>query len=66
VDAPPAAAALLLGPGGARVPRANLFDWPWHVPAAGAVFALALGGLIAAPAREPSKDRQWSDDGTGV
>jgi hypothetical protein len=24
---------------------ANLFDWPWHVPASGAVFAIALGAL---------------------
>jgi hypothetical protein len=44
------AAAWLLGPAVLAFLAANLFDWPWHVPAAGAVFALALGGLAGATA----------------
>jgi hypothetical protein len=39
---------------------ANLFDWPWHLPVAGAVFALALGALAAASAAraEPLSPRR--------
>jgi hypothetical protein len=44
-----AAAAWLLGPAVLGFLIANLFDWPWHVPASGAVFAIALGALIGAP-----------------
>ena len=44
----PGAAALLLGPAILAFLTANLFDWPWHVPASGALFAIALGGLIGA------------------
>jgi len=40
-----AAAAWLLGPAVLAFLAANLFDWPWHVPASGAVFAIALGAL---------------------
>jgi O-antigen ligase len=40
-----AAAAWLLGPAGIAFLVANLFDWPWHVPASGGVFAIALGAL---------------------
>jgi O-antigen ligase len=40
-----AAAAWLLGPAVIAFLVANLFDWPWHVPASGAVFAIALGAL---------------------
>jgi O-antigen ligase len=43
------AAAWLLGPGALAFLFANLFDWPWHLPAAGAVFALCLGGLAGTP-----------------
>lgn len=41
------AAAWLLGPAVLAFLVANLFDWPSHVPASGAVFALALGALAA-------------------
>jgi O-antigen ligase/polysaccharide polymerase Wzy-like membrane protein len=44
----PGVAAWLLGPAILAFLAANLFDWPWHVPASGALFALALGGLIGA------------------
>jgi hypothetical protein len=44
------AAAWLLGPGALAFLFANLFDWPWHLPAAGAVFALCIGGLAGTPA----------------
>jgi hypothetical protein len=40
-------AAWLLGPAVLGFLVANLFDWPWHVPASGAVFALALGALAS-------------------
>jgi O-antigen ligase/polysaccharide polymerase Wzy-like membrane protein len=40
-----AAAAWLLGPAVLAFLVANLFDWPWHVPASGAVFAVCLGAL---------------------
>ena len=45
------AAAWLLGPGALAFLLANLFDWPWHLPAAGAVFALSLGALAGTAAR---------------
>jgi hypothetical protein len=38
-------AAWLVGPGALAFLLANLFDWPWHVPAAGAIFALCIGAL---------------------
>jgi O-antigen ligase len=41
-----AAAAWVLGPAVIAFLVANLFDWPWHVPASGAVFAIALGALV--------------------
>jgi uncharacterized membrane protein AbrB (regulator of aidB expression) len=44
-------AAWLLGPAVVAFLAANLFDWPWHVPASGAIFALALGGLVGSPPR---------------
>jgi O-antigen ligase len=43
------AAAWLLGPAILAFLVANLFDWPWHVPASGAVFAMALGSLVGSP-----------------
>ena len=43
------AAAWLLGPAILGFLVANLFDWPWHVPVSGAVFALALGALAGVP-----------------
>jgi O-antigen ligase len=51
-----APAAWLLGPAVLAFLAANLFDWPWHVPASGAVFALALGALagVRGPRRGPS------------
>jgi len=45
------AAAWLLGPAVTGFLLANLFDWPWHVPASGAVFAIALGALVGTPNR---------------
>jgi O-antigen ligase len=44
-------AVWLLGPAVVGFLVANLFDWPWHVPASGAVFAIALGALVTAPSR---------------
>jgi hypothetical protein len=41
--------AWVLGPAVLAFLLANLFDWPWHVPASGAVFALALGALATVP-----------------
>lgn len=38
----------LFGPAVAGFLVTNLLDWPWHFAGAGAVFAAALGGLIAA------------------
>jgi hypothetical protein len=43
------AAAWLVGPGVLAFLLANLFDWPWHLPAAGAIFALSLGALAGTP-----------------
>jgi hypothetical protein len=40
--------AWLLGPGVAGFVAANLLDWPWHIPASGAIFAFAAGALAAA------------------
>jgi hypothetical protein len=42
------AAAWLLGPAVAAFLVANLVDWTWHLAGAAAVWALALGGLLAA------------------
>ena len=50
------AAAWLLGPAVIAFLLANLFDWPWHLPASGAVFALSLGGLVGVPSRDPGRD----------
>jgi hypothetical protein len=38
--------AWLVAPGVAAFLIANLVDWEWHLPLAGAVWALGLGGLI--------------------
>jgi hypothetical protein len=46
-------AAWLLGPAVLAFLAANLFDWPWHVPASGALYAIALGGLIGTTSRGP-------------
>src|SRR5215208_3322240 len=51
------AAAWLLGPAVVAFLVANLFDWPWHLPAAGAVFTLALGALTGASAAPPAVSR---------
>lgn len=37
----------LLGPGVIGFLIANLVDWPWHLAGVGAVWAVALGGLLA-------------------
>ena len=54
-----AAAAWLLGPAVLAFLIANLFDWPWHVPASGGVFAIALGTLadsrVGASSREQAE-----------
>lgn len=41
-------AAWLLGPAVAAFLVGSLVDWPWHMAGSGAVFAAALGGVIAA------------------
>jgi O-antigen ligase len=41
-------AAWLLAPGVAAFPLANLLDWPWALTGAGVLWALAVGGLLAA------------------
>jgi hypothetical protein len=46
-----AAAGWFLGPAVIAFLVANLFDWPWHVPASGAVFAIALGALAGSSLR---------------
>jgi O-Antigen ligase len=43
-----APALWLLGPMAAAFLISNLVDWTWHLAGAGAVFALALGGLLTA------------------
>jgi hypothetical protein len=39
-------AAWLLAPAAVAFLAANLIDWPWHLGGSGAVWALALGGLL--------------------
>lgn len=46
----------LFGPAGAAFLLANLVDWPWHFAGSGAVWAAALGVLIARPHTAPSGD----------
>jgi O-antigen ligase len=41
-------AAWLLAPAVAAFPLATLLDWPWALTGAGALWALAAGGLVAA------------------
>jgi O-antigen ligase len=41
-------AAWLLVPAVAAFPLANLLDWPWALTGTGALWALAVGGLLAA------------------
>ena len=40
-------AAWLLAPAVAAFPLANLLDWPWALTGTGALWALAVGGLLA-------------------
>ena len=40
-------AAWLLGPGVIAFAISSLLDWPWHVPASAAVFAIGAGALAA-------------------
>jgi O-antigen ligase len=54
------AAAWLLGPAVIAFLVANLFDWPLHLPAADAIFALALGALAAGSVTRPSRIRRSS------
>ena len=42
--------AWLFGVAALTFPLANLLDWEWHLAGSGAVWALALGALIARPA----------------
>ncbi len=46
-------AGVLLGPAAVAFAVANLVDWSWHLAAAGAVWALALGALLGAAAKAP-------------
>lgn len=48
-------AAWLLGPAVAAFLLANLLDWPWHLAGSGAVWALALGGMVLRSAPVPPK-----------
>ena len=43
-------AAWLLAPAVAAFPLANLLDWPWALTGAGALWAVAAGGLLAGAA----------------
>ena len=53
--APPAnRAAWLLAPAVAAFPLANLLDWPWALAGAGALWAVAAGGLLSAAQRSGS------------
>jgi O-antigen ligase len=45
--APANRGAWLLAPAVAAFPLANLLDWPWALTGAGALWALAAGGLVA-------------------
>jgi hypothetical protein len=47
----------LAGPGAAAFLLTNLVDWPWHLPLAGAVFALTLGALAGSGREVPSLSR---------
>jgi O-antigen ligase len=42
----PNGAAWLLAPAVAAFPLANLLDWPWALAGTGALWAVALGGLL--------------------
>lgn len=44
-------AAWLLAPAVAAFPLANLLDWPWALTGTGVLWAVAVGGLLAGPAR---------------
>ena len=46
----------LLGPPAAAFLAANLVDWPWHFAGSGAVWAAALGAILAHPRTDPSPD----------
>lgn len=52
-------AGWLLAPAVLAFLATNLIDWPWHLAGSGAVWAAALGGLIAAGAlaRAPTRRR---------
>jgi O-antigen ligase len=41
----------LFGPGATLFLVANLVDWPWHLAGLGAVWAVCLGGVLAAASR---------------
>jgi hypothetical protein len=45
------AAGRLLGPAAAAFLVASLVDWPWHLAGAGAIWAVAVGALAGATAR---------------
>jgi hypothetical protein len=45
-------AAWLLGPGVIGFAVSAMLDWPWHVPASAAVFAIGAGALAACSARD--------------
>lgn len=55
----------LLGPAVLGFAASSLLDWPWHVPASGAIFALAAGALAAsrgAPTTPPETQALLSPD----
>jgi hypothetical protein len=52
-------AGWLLGPAVVAFPVSNLIDWPWHMAGAGAIWAAALGGVVAGgkvPFQPPNRD----------
>jgi O-antigen ligase len=46
-------AAWLLGPASAAFLISSLVDWPWHLAGAGAVWALATGGIAGSLMKRP-------------
>jgi hypothetical protein len=58
------AAAWLLGPAAIAFLATNLIDWPWHLAGAGALWAVAVGGLESA-ARGASGARRTTSPSRG-
>lgn len=50
-------AAWLLGPAAVAFLLTNLLDWPWHLVGVGALWALAVGGLVGSASAPPGPTR---------